>query len=255
MSKQSDTNRTAWNYRSYEFWERNAGSAAEFAARMVADPKRYVNQRYFDWLLDVDGKSIVNVLGSNGRKAVPLALLGADVTVIDISEENARYARELAAAAGVSIEYIVTDFQTFEDEGLTGRFDIAFSEGGILHYFGDLDQYFRRVASFIRPGGTLLLNDFHPFRKILQPENGTGGDYFFDQQFTGAVAYESFFPEDEQPLFPKCLLRLFTVGEIITAIGQNGLMIEEMRELPKMDREKVPGEFTLVARKVRDTAR
>lgn len=39
---------------------------------------------------------IANPCGSNGRIAVPLALLGADVTIFDISEENKRYALELA---------------------------------------------------------------------------------------------------------------------------------------------------------------
>ena len=32
----------------------------------------------------VKGRSILTPLGSNGRKAVPLALLGADVTILDI---------------------------------------------------------------------------------------------------------------------------------------------------------------------------
>ena len=49
---------------------------------------------------------IANICGSNGRKAVPLALLGADVTIFDISEENKRYAIELADCADVNIKLI-----------------------------------------------------------------------------------------------------------------------------------------------------
>jgi 2-polyprenyl-3-methyl-5-hydroxy-6-metoxy-1,4-benzoquinol methylase len=51
----------------------------------------------------------VNLMGSHGHKAVALALLGAAVTVVDVSPGNATYARAVAAAAGVELEYVVAD--------------------------------------------------------------------------------------------------------------------------------------------------
>lgn len=51
------------------------------------------HSKYFQNVKDL---KIANPCGSNGRRAVALALLGADVTVFDISEENKRYALELA---------------------------------------------------------------------------------------------------------------------------------------------------------------
>ncbi|MDO7485492.1 hypothetical protein Q5O89_05265 [Peribacillus frigoritolerans] len=47
-------------------------------------------------------------MGSNGVKAVALAILGAEVKVVDFSQENAMFANELASGANVSIEYIVS---------------------------------------------------------------------------------------------------------------------------------------------------
>jgi hypothetical protein len=44
------------------------------------------------------------VQGSHGRIAVALAYLRADVTVINFSQENQRFAMELAAAAEVTID-------------------------------------------------------------------------------------------------------------------------------------------------------
>lgn len=40
---------------------------------------------YFD---TYSGIKIANICGSCGKKAVPLAVLGAEVTVFDISEDN-----------------------------------------------------------------------------------------------------------------------------------------------------------------------
>lgn len=41
-------------------------------------------------------------MGSHGHKAVAMALLDANVVVVDVSQANARYGMELAAAAGVA---------------------------------------------------------------------------------------------------------------------------------------------------------
>lgn len=49
---------------------------------------------------DPSGLKVLNLLGSHGRKAICFSLLGADVTVVDISEENRLYACEVAEAAG-----------------------------------------------------------------------------------------------------------------------------------------------------------
>ena len=79
---------------------------ADRAKKIVADPlaalKRYTN--YFDTYEDV---RVANICGSCGKKAVPLSAMGAEVCVFDISEDNKRYAMELADAAGVQIDYQV----------------------------------------------------------------------------------------------------------------------------------------------------
>jgi SAM-dependent methyltransferase len=250
LSTQSEANRKAWNFRAYEYWNRSNGSPASYAARLLESPGANINSRYQDIFVDVKGKRILNALGSNGRKAVPLCLLGAEVTIIDISEESQRYAQELAEYAGVTLQYVVADLVTYQNDGFTGFFDIVFAEGGILHYFGDLDALFAKLAIYLRKQGELVLNDFHPYRKILFPEIGTKGNYFDTGLHEGPVAYENQFEDLERKNFPQCLLRFYTVGEIVTSIAKSGLCIREMREIPKVGTESVPGEFTIIARKI-----
>ncbi|MDJ0332874.1 methyltransferase domain-containing protein [Planococcus sp. S3-L1] len=84
--------------------------------------------------------TVANICGSNGRKAVPLSLLGADVTVFDISEENRRYALELANCANTVINYIVGDVYDIDVNKYRNHFDILYLEGGVLHYFNDIDK-------------------------------------------------------------------------------------------------------------------
>ena len=91
MIDYSIQNKKAWEYNAYDFWVKEAGLPADRAKKIVADPhgalKRYAN--YFE---TYKGIRIANICGSCGKKAVPLAALGADVTVFDISEDNKRYA-------------------------------------------------------------------------------------------------------------------------------------------------------------------
>lgn len=164
MRKQAEINKTAWEYRAYEHWN-NEATPSEKAAYIKSDPKarlRY-HKKYFE---KISGLKIANPCGSNGRIAVPLALLGADVTVFDISEENKRYALELAKEAGTNIEYVVGDFCEVDTDQFGNFFDIVYAEGGILHYFSDLQSFTNSLYSITKQKGQLILSDFHPFRKI-----------------------------------------------------------------------------------------
>lgn len=66
------------------------------------------------------GTNLINLMGSNGTKAVAAALLGAEVTCVDISPSNAQYGRQLAQAAGVDVEFVAADVLALPDKILTG---------------------------------------------------------------------------------------------------------------------------------------
>ncbi len=253
MGEQSTKNKRAWEYRAYEFWS-SLGTPSDKAVYLKNNPKerlRY-HQKYFE---NASGMKIANPCGSNGRIAVPLALLGADVTVFDISEENARYALELAACAGVEIKYVVGDFCETDLRQFGDRFDMVYAEGGILHYFAELDVFMNTLYAITKHGGQLILSDFHPFRKInrlgspMMSVQQTDGDYFDSLLHSGDVAYQSFFDKEEQTAFPKCSLRYYTLSEIINAVIRSGFTIQEFHEHPNFEDRKLPGEFTIVALK------
>ena len=254
MREQAQANKTAWEYRAYEFWNSQA-SPGEKADQLKKDPKACLrfHQAYFE---NIDGLKIANPCGSNARIAVPLALLGADVTVFDISEENRRYALELAKEAGVDIRYVLGDFCEVDTARFGNSFDIVYAEGGILHYFSDLHAFMYALYSITKNGGRLILSDFHPFRKInpsgspmMSVCRATDGDYFDSRTHSGNVAYQGFFGSDEQALFPQCSLRYYTVGEIINAVIHAGFALKEFLEHPNYDNKKLPGLFTIIADK------
>lgn len=108
---------------------------------------------------------------------------------------------------------------------------------------------FGKTQRFLKRGGRFILNDFHPFRKCLNGETPTAGDYFDTGLHNAPVAYEGLLEGADPGRMPKCLLRYWTIGEIVTSVASAGFAIREMREVPRLDDRKVPGEFTIVALK------
>lgn len=250
MNEYSVQNKKAWEYNAYDFWRQQAGDPAERAGKILSDPvgalKRYA--AYFDGYRGVD---IANICGSCGKKAVPLAVLGADVTVFDISEDNRKYALELAEAAGVHIGYDVCDVLEIDLEQYGGRFDVVFMEGGVLHYFHDIDAFMRVMHALLKPGGKMICSDFHPFTKItdtLNLEQPTRG-YFSADIFRGEMAHARFYPNEIRRQMPMCCYRKYTISEIVNAVIGAGFVLRRFDEYPAWGNMELPGEFTLVAAK------
>ena len=208
--------------------------------------RKYTN--YFD---AYEGVKIANICGSCGKKAIPLALLGAEVTVFDISEDNRKYAMEVAEAADVKINYEVCDVLEIDQEKYGGYFDVVFMEGGVLHYFHDINEFMQIMYGLLREGGKMICSDFHPFTKIsdaLNLEQNTMS-YFSTEVFEGEMAHARFFDEETRKQMPKCSYRKYTISEIINAIIGNGFALERFDEHPAWTNSNMPGEFTAVAKR------
>ncbi|MCR5323207.1 MAG: class I SAM-dependent methyltransferase [Lachnospiraceae bacterium] len=247
MRDYSIQNKKAWEYSAYDFWVEHEGLPEERAKKDAEDPVRMLRKfaKYFD---SFEGIRIANICGSCGKKAIPLAILGADVTVFDISEDNKRYATETAKAAGVPLGYEVCDIIEIDLEKYSAYFDIAFMEGGILHYFHDIDEFMKMMNSILRPGGKIICSDFHPFNKIydgLKLEQPTMS-YFSTDIFESEMAHARFYDDEIRKAMPKCKLRKYTVSEIINAMIRNGFRLKQFDEYPAWENENIPGEFAAI---------
>ncbi|SIT91151.1 class I SAM-dependent methyltransferase [Edaphobacillus lindanitolerans] len=248
MNHQSGINKKAWEYRAYEFWEKRDGTPREKAGKILEDPKGSLkkHRHYFE---EINGLKVANVCGSNGRKAVPLSVLGAEVTVFDISEENRKYALELAECANTSIDYVVGDIYDLNVDRYREGFDVLYLEGGVLHYFHDIERFMGILFSILQPGGRMILSDYHPFGRCIGADSTYQPVYFDGTLRQGDVAYKQFFDEDEQPDFPDVSIRHFTLSEILNAVIRSGFKIEEFTKHRGWTGENLPWEFTVLASK------
>lgn len=248
MVDYSVQNKKAWEYNAYEFWIKHSGTPSERAKEDVKDPIGML-KRYADCFDKYKGIKVANICGSCGKKAVPLAVLGAEVTVFDISEDNKRYALETAEAANVNINFEVCDVLEIDTEKYGDFFDVVFMEGGVLHYFHDIDKFMNIMYLLLKSGGKMICSDFHPFTKIkdiLKLEQPSMS-YFSPEIFEGEMAHARFFEKDIREQIPKCSYRKYTISEIINSVIKNGFVLRKFDEHPAWTNDSIPGEFTITA--------
>lgn len=250
MIDYSAQNKKAWEYNAYEFWVSQDGAPTERAKRDRENPVGMLKQyaHYFDKYTDI---KVANICGSCGKKAIPLAVLGAEVTIFDISEDNRRYALEVADAAQVSIDFEVGDVLEINMDKYRNYFDVVFMEGGVLHYFHDINEFMNIMYSLLKVGGKMICSDFHPFSKVCDLVGAKQPDmnYFSTEVFEGEMAHAPFYDEEIREKMPKCSYRRYTVSEIINAVIGCGFILQRFDEYPSWTDSKMPGEFTIVAGK------
>ena len=247
MRNYSEQNKKAWEYNAYDFWIKNSGTPEEMAKKNLENPKKMLRKyaQYFD---KFEGIKVANICGSCGKKAIPLALLGADVTVFDISEHNKRYAMEVATVANTTLNYVVGDVLDIDLKKFGEYFDVVFMEGGILHYFHDIDEFMKKMKAILKSGGKMICSDFHPFTKIMDTLgfHWPSMNYFSTEVFEGEMAHARFFDEETRKNMPKCSYRKYTISEIINSIIGNGFTLQRFDEHPSWENADLPGEFTAI---------
>ena len=113
-----------------------------------------------DLLADLPVTAALDVGAGTGRYVLKLARRGVTATAIDQSPEMLAVARRAASEAGVTVDF----HQGTVDDGLpfaAGRFDLVIC-ALVLCHVPDVRGALHELARVLRPGGHLLITDFHP---------------------------------------------------------------------------------------------
>ncbi|NLC56794.1 MAG: class I SAM-dependent methyltransferase [Armatimonadetes bacterium] len=184
------------------------------------------------YLGDVAGRDVA-VLGSGDNLvAFALAGLGARVTSVDLSAMQLQIAAERARALGLSIRFVHADV-TALGALATATFDVVYTGGHVAVWVSDLKRYYAEAGRILRPAGLLLVNEYHPFRRIWKQ-----GVHRLERELSyydrGPHQYDR---ADQAPgLAPGTLPSYnfhWTVSDYVTALLQAGcelLALEEIGE-------------------------
>lgn len=154
-----EANRRSWNQATVAHNSHKGDQAAFFrAGGSTLFPEEV------ELLGEIGGVSLLHLQCNAGQDTLSLALRGARVTGVDISDAAIQFATRLAAEAGIAAEFERADvFPWLRAAAEAGRrFDVVFSSYGVLSWLSDLQGWARGIADVLAPGGRFVLMEFHP---------------------------------------------------------------------------------------------
>ena len=102
-----------------------------------------------------------------GLAVFALAGLGARVTSVDISQVQLDKAACRADELCLDITFLRTD--VVDLRALGGEsFDLVYTGDHVAVWVSDLSGYYAEASRILRRGGTLMIKEYHPFRRLWQ---------------------------------------------------------------------------------------
>lgn len=204
---------------------------------------------------DLEGKTLAHLQCNSGGDSLSLALLGATVTGVDLSDGAISSARRLSTETGIPASFDRADvYDWLEEAAREGlRFDIIFSSYGVVCWLPDLAAWARGIAAVLEDGGRFVLVDFHPAAEMFDErwtharDYPAGGERLVLEEGVGDYVAESGggltpagFVEGtrdfENP--HRCHVFRWGLGEVVTALAAAGLRILALKEYPYINGER-----------------
>lgn len=101
----------------------------------------------------------------------------------------------------------------------------------------------------LKPGGQLILSDFHPVGRWIDVDLTYRPRYFDQGLQTGDLAYKAHFTDEERADFPDVSVRYFTLSDILNGVIATRFTLQQFEEHRGWNGENIPAEFMLLATK------
>lgn len=187
---------------------------------------------------DVSGLDLLHLQCHFGIDTLSWARLGARVTGADFSRAAIDLARSVADEIGFpDARFVRSDLYDLPDV-LDGDFDLVYTSHGVLGWLPQIRRWAQVAAHFVRPGGRFYITDIHPVANVFENDGVAPGELRLAYPYwehpeplvfpvkgsyadpTADVAHRTEYGWDR------------SLGEIVTALIDAGLVIRSLREYP-----------------------
>jgi len=180
---------------------------------------------------EVKGKSLLHLQCHFGMDTLSWALLGAQVTGMDYSEEGISLARQLSDELKIPAKFLCCNLYDLP-QNLDDQFDIVYTSYGVLCWLNDLARWAQIAASYVKPGGFFYIAEFHPFAMVFDDESNElryRYPYFEKEALTFEVK-GSYADREAKITAGRDYEWQHTLGEIVSGLINAGLRIEFLHE-------------------------
>lgn len=208
------------------------------SAREMVDSQRIAG--------DVAGKDVLCLAAAGGQQSVAFGLLGANVTVLDLTETQLKRDREAATHYGLEVRTVQGDMRrlsAFDDNS----FDLL-HQAYSINFVPDPLPVFREVVRVLRPGGLYMLRCSNPFVHGLYDRwNGEG--YLLNVRYEDAELdkadphweFEGFDGSDKRVVGPREFRH--TLSTLLNGLAGHRLVLLGLWEDKTTDTNLEPGSW------------
>lgn len=119
-----------------------------------------------NWLKGIEKLKVLCLAGAGGQQAPILSALGAEVTLVDNSNNQIQKDRIIAEKYGLDINFLeadMRDLSCFENES----FDLVFNPISTM-YVADIKKVFSEVYRVLKVNGIYMAGFINPFRFVFK---------------------------------------------------------------------------------------
>lgn len=231
-----------------ERWEELAQADVQFAR-----PFLDLDQRRAREFLDaegimgaVSGLDVLCLAAGGGQQSVTFALLGAEVTVLDLADTQLVKDREAAAHYGYPVTTVQGDMRhlsRFDEQS----FDLVYQAYSI-NFVPDVRPVFRGVARVLRTDGLYRLECANPFTQTVDMEAWNGEAYPLTHPYIDGFDISTLYPHWDVENTDGGMRRIkspkefrHTLSTLINCLIESGFSLSHMQEIKNRIENPTPG--------------
>jgi ubiquinone/menaquinone biosynthesis C-methylase UbiE len=218
-----EINRAAWNAKTPVHVESDFYDMPGFLAGSTT-----LKSLELGLLGDVKGMRILHLQCHFGQDTLSLARMGAEVTGVDFSDAAIEKAQSLAAELELDARFVQCDVYSLKDH-LDETFDMVFTSYGAIGWLPDLTRWADIVQHFAKPGGRLVMVEFHPVVWMFDPKFKTLDFAYFN---TGPIVEhcEGTYADPQAPISYASVGWNHPISDVLQGLLNAGLRLEQFRE-------------------------
>jgi ubiquinone/menaquinone biosynthesis C-methylase UbiE len=243
------TNRERWN----ALASANVEYSQPFLDYTPEKAIEYIHR--YDIIKDVTGMKVLCLASGGGQDSVAFGLLGAEVTILDLSDVQLKRDRQGAAHHDLKVETIqgdMRDLSVFPDN----TFDVVWHPYSI-NFVPSVEPVYREVARVLKPGRIYYMQFANPFVQALDDEAWDGAAYPFHRPYIDGEDITQYFPHWDVDQPDGIRIKLDSPHEfrhnlstVLNTMARHGFIFLHVQEWMRKNENPEPGSwphFTQVA--------
>lgn len=168
----------------------------------------------------VEGKRVLCLASGGGQQSAVFGLLGARVTVLELTPAQLDADRRVAEHFGYEVETVIGDMRDLSSFQVSA-FDIVYQAISIV-FVPDVREVYRGVARVLQPGGLYCVGHCNPATQVVEETSWDGEGYRVLEPYSSGCI------EDVESIEYRHLLR-----DIFNGLIEAGFTITRVEEDPR----------------------